>query len=223
MRTRNLVVLLMVLAGMSLEAWQTRAGRSGRRDVTTEGNWRKFQDPFSKSRGNCPDCRAGEGMAQSVMAVPPGAYVNVDDPPCDNARFKSPHIPNELKSVAAAAFRAQDASGQLGVFALGFDDTIITSIAKATGNDAGSLGQLTRDVTRQPQVASCVRAIVALPRIVRITRIDARMDCPAGGWCRNEPATTDELDNELFAVSSVGKNWSHNRGATMILRVFYMR
>jgi hypothetical protein len=65
--------------------------------------------------------------------------------------------------------------------------------------------------------------MVMLPKTVTISRLDARMDCPAGGWCHNEPAVTESLDDELFSVSSVGRNWSHKQNATMILRVFYNR
>lgn len=220
MRGRCVVVLVAILAGASVPRAQVQ-GRGPRTGVVTAQKEKK--DPFSKADGNCQDCRGGEAMAQSVMVVPPGVYVDMDNPPCGDARFNSPSIPYELKAVAATAFRTQGATGQSSTFALGFDDKTIAGLERARVNGAGTVAQLTRAITRQPQVASCVRALVVLPTTVKITRIDARMDCPAGGWCRNEQPTREPLDKDLVAVSSVGKNWSHNTTATMILRVFYLR
>jgi hypothetical protein len=189
----------------------------------TEGNWKNFSDPYSSARGNCPDCRPGEAMAVAEAGVNHGVYVDTDNPPCGDAKMRTIQIPQELKTAASGAFYAQGL-GPAGSFALGFSDTIINGLVQAGVNDAGTVGQLMRGWTNQPQVANCTRLLVTLPKTVHITRIVPTMNCPAGGWCGFASApSTDEIDGNLFAVNVVAKNWSHNQNASGRLQVFYTR
>jgi hypothetical protein len=192
-----------------------------------EGNWRKWQDPYSKARGNCPECQDGEAMVSSTVSIPNSGYVDIDNPPCGDPSFNSVSVPASVKKAVAAYFYAQDGgtvSGTVATFAVGIAEQTINAVAAAASVDAGELGRLTRMATGQPQVSSCGRAIVTIPKTVNVTRIVPTMHCPANGWCAlaNQPATA-EVDGSLFAVSVVGKNWSHNNGASVTLKVFYTR
>jgi hypothetical protein len=185
-----------------------------------EGNWRQFSDPYSKARGNCPDCNDGEAKAEAVVTVAHGVYVDINDPPCGNAQFNSPTLPNEVKKLAATAFYQQ--TGPAGQFAINLGELGLSALVQAGVNDAGTLGQLMRGWTNQPQVANCSRLVVVLPKSVNITRIVKGDNCP--GWCGwiGEPIT-DEVDANLFAISAVAKNWSHNEDRQAYLRVYYKR
>jgi len=187
---------------------------------TSEGNWRQYQDAYSKSRGNCPDCADGEAKAEAIVSVAHGVYVDINDPPCGDARFNAPSLPADVKNAAAAAFYKQ--AGPAARFAVDLGELGLASLIKAGVNDAGTLGQVMRSITNQPQVASCSRLAVVLPKSVTITRIVKGDNCP--GWCgwTGEPVT-EEVDKNLFAVSVVAKNWSHNEDRQAYLRVYYKR
>jgi len=201
----NLTILTLVVATASF---------------AQEGNWRQFQDAFSHARGNCPDCAEGEAKAEAVATVAHGVYVDINDPPCGDARFNAPALPEEVKNAAAAAFYQQ--VGPAARFAVDLGQLGLAALVQAGVNDAGTLGQVLRHITNQPQVASCSRLVVVLPKSVNITRIVKGDNCP--GWCgwTGEP-TTDEVDKNLFAVSVVSKNWSHNQDRQAHLRVYYKR
>jgi hypothetical protein len=188
--------------------------------ASADGNWRNFSDPYSKARGNCPDCNEGEAKAEAVLTVPHGVYVDIDNPPCGDARFNSSTLPPEVKTAAAAAFYNQ--VGPAAKFAIDLGEFGINALIQAGVNDAGTLGQLMRNWTGQPQVASCSRLVVVLPKNINITRIVKGDNCP--GWCGwvSEP-TSEEVDSNLFAVSVVSKNWSHNEDRQAYLRVYYTR
>jgi hypothetical protein len=201
-------------------------GVAGSTILANKGNWRKFQDPNSAARGNCPECGAGEAKVEVTMRVPHGVYVDVNNPPCGAASFNSVTIPDPLKAAAALAFYAQDGgslSGQLAHFALGLGDQIANLIVAAGVNNAGEIGRFTRGITNQPQVSNCVRLVAVLPQEdVEITRITQTNDCP--GWCGwvSEPRT-DRIDENLFGVVTVAKNWSHDTDRTATLKVYYRR
>lgn len=156
------------------------------------------------------------------MEVAHGVYVDIDNPPCGDAKFNSPKLSSEVKAAAEGAFYAQPLAA--GVIALGLADEALGELLKAGVQDAGTLGKLLRDITNQPQVSNCARLVVVLPKTVNITRIEKQLDCYMGGWCAwlGEP-TTEEVDAELFAVSGVAKNWSHDRSVTATIKVFYRR
>jgi hypothetical protein len=191
-----------------------------------EGNWKKWRDPQSKAAGNCPECQDGEAMAVSTVGIPNSGYVDVDSPPCGDPSFNSIKIPDALKTAASAYFLSQSggAGGDVAKYAVGFSEQIINAAAAAASQDAGTLGQIVRKATNQPQVSSCGRALVTLPKEVDITRMVPTMNCPAGGWCAlaTQPAV-DEISKDLIAANVVGKNWSHNQSASVTLKVFYKR
>jgi hypothetical protein len=191
-----------------------------------EGNWRKWRDPQSSAAGNCPECKDGEAMAASTMSIPNSGYVDIDSPPCGDPSFNSIRIPDPLKAAASAYFLSQSGGmgSDLARYAVGFSDQIINAVAAAAAQDAGTLGQIVRKATNQPQVSSCGRALVVLPKEVNITRMVPTMNCPAGGWCAlaTQPAV-DEVSKDVIAANVVGKNWSHNQGASVTLKVFYRR
>lgn len=192
-----------------------------------EGNWRSWQDPQSKARGNCSECKDGEAMVSATVSIPNSGYVDIDSPPCGDPSFNSIRIPDPMKKAVAAYFYAQGGgavSGTVASFAVGITEQIVNAVAAAASTDAGEVGRFVRRSTGQPQVSACGRAVVTIPKTVNIQRIVPSMHCPAGGWCAlaSEPAT-DEVDNNLFTVSVVGKNWSHNNGASVTLKVFYTR
>jgi len=192
-----------------------------------EGNWRSWQDPQSKARGNCSECKDGEAMVSATVSIPNSGYVDIDSPPCGDPSFNSISIPDPMKKAVASYFYAQDGgavSGTVAAFAVGITEQIVNAVAAAASADAGEIGRFVRRSTGQRQVSACGRAIVTIPKTVSIRRIVPSMHCPAGGWCglANEPAT-DEVDGNLFSVSVVGKNWSHNNGASVTVNVFYTR
>lgn len=191
--------------------------------VGAQGNWRNWQDPNSGARGNCPDCQAGEARAESTMAVPHGIYVDSDNPPCGDASFNAPQIPDPLKDLAASAFYAQGGLvGSAASFALGFTEQLLAGALREIENMPGDIPRLFR--SRRPDVSSCARLLVTMPKSVTITRIVPTMHCPAGGWCGFASApVTDEIDGDLFGVTVVAKNWSHNVDASATLRVYYRR
>jgi hypothetical protein len=193
---------------------------------TTEGNWKRWQDPQSKAAGNCPECQDGEAMALSTISIPNSGYVDIDSPPCGDPSFNSIKIPGVLKTAAAAYFMNQSGgiAGDIAKYAIGFSEQIINAAAAAASQDAGTLGQVVRRATGQRQVSSCGRALVTLPKEVDITRLVPTMNCPAGGWCAlGTQPTVDEISEDLIAANVVGKNWSHNTGASVTLKVFYKR
>jgi hypothetical protein len=190
-------------------------------------NWKSFQDEYSKARGNCPECQEGEAMAMSTVTIPHSGYVDIDRPPCGDPSFNSVKIPQDVRTAAAAYFYAQGA-GPVGAaaayFTVGLSEQLINLVAAAGSDNGGEIGRLIRRSTNQPQVSSCGRAMVTAPKSVNVQRIVPSMDCPAGGWCElaSQP-TTEEVDENLFAASVVGKNWSHNHSASVILKLFYKR
>jgi hypothetical protein len=189
-----------------------------------EGNWRNWRDPQSQAAGNCSECQAGEAMVQATVSIPNSGYVDIDNPPCGDPSFNSVRIPDAVKVAAAAYFKSQGDLGGAAAYAVGLSEQIINTVAAAASQDAGELGRFVRRATGQPQVSSCGRAVVTLPKEVNITRMVPSMNCPAGGWCAlgNQP-TADEADKDLIVASVVGKNWSHNNGAFVTLKVFYRR
>lgn len=188
--------------------------------LAQEGNWKQFADPFSKARGNCPDCNDGEAKVEAEVTVAHGVYVDIHDPPCGDAKFNSTALPKELKELVAAAFYQQ--SGPAGQFAISLGEIGLSALVRAGVNNSGSIGELIRGWTNQPQVANCTRLVVVLPRTVTINRIVTGGNCP--GWCGwvGEP-TTEEVDAKLFSVSAVVKNWSHDQDRRAHLRVYYKR
>lgn len=187
-----------------------------------EGNWRNYQDQYSKARGNCPDCQDGEAMATASVGVPHGLYVDINDPPCGDPSFAEAELSPEVKGAVAAYFYSQ--VGPAATFATPIVDSIVSEVARYAGNNEGEIGRAYRRATNQPQIASCAKAIVVLPKSVNVTRTLEGMDCPAGGWCalvgQDE---SQEIDQNLFAMSITGKNWSHNTAASVWLKVFYRR
>lgn len=188
--------------------------------ASAQGNWQQWKDPYSKARGNCPDCREGEAKAETSVTVPHGVYVDINDPPCGVAAFNAPGLPGDLKKAASVAFFSQ--SGPLASFAIDLGETGLKGLVAAGANDAGTIGQLVRSWTNQPQVANCTRLAVVLPKSVTITRIERTNTCP--GWCGwVSEASTDEVDADLFAVTTTIKNWSHDTNRAATLRVYYKR
>jgi len=189
--------------------------------VAPESGWKLWRDSQSSAAGNCSECKAGEAMASSTVRIPPGSYVDVDNPSCGDPSFNSNRLPDQLKAALANQFRSQ---GSEGTYAVGISDKFINVARPAASQNLGTLGRLIRNSTGQLQVASCGRAIITIPREAAITRLVPTMKCPAGGWCAlGGPATVDELDKSLVAATVVGKNWSHNTEASVILKIFYQR
>ena len=214
MNSRHLVCIGLLCAAFSLPL-----------DAQQRGNWRKWSDPNSEARGNCPDCRPGEAKVEVRITVPHGVYVDIDNPPCGNAQFNKVTIPDPLKQAAAAAFYGQDGgivSGGVAQFALSLGDTVLNALLQAGSNDAGEIGRLIRATTNQRQVSNCARLIAVLPQEdVDITRMQQGCD---GGWCGfvSEPRT-ERIDDNLFGVVTVMKNWSHDSDRSGWLRVYYRR
>lgn len=188
--------------------------------ANAQGNWQQFKDPYSAARGNCPDCAAGEAKAETTVVVPHGVYVDIDNPPCGNAEFNAAELPDPVKAALASAFYEQ--VGPFANFAVDLGQVGVNALINAGVNDAGTLGKLMRSVTNQPQVANCTRLVVALPKSVTITRVEKATNCP--GWCAwvSEP-TSAEVDGNLFSISAVMKNWSHDSDRSATLRVYYKR
>jgi hypothetical protein len=185
-----------------------------------QGNWQQFKDPYSEARGNCSDCREGEAKAETTVTVPHGRYVDINDPPCGDASFNGLQVPAEAKGVLAAAFYGQ--AGPAASFVIDLGQSGLNALVQAGVNNPGTIGQLLRSWTNQPQVANCTRLALILPKSVTVTRIDRQDTCP--GWCAwNAPPTTDEIDANLFAVTTVIKNWSHDTDRSATLRVYYKR
>ena len=190
-------------------------------EITREGNWRSFQDPYSKARGNCAECQDGEAMAVSKVKISPGLYVDINDPPCGDAAFQT-ELPAEVKAGMAAFFYSQ--AGPDATFAAGIADATFHVFAQGALVNEGEIGRWVRRDAMQRQVSSCARAAVILPKSVNITRVVPAMDCPAGGLCNLAgQAATSDVDTNLVGISVIGKNWSHDQAAFVILKVFYKR
>ena len=185
-------------------------------DAHADGNWEQFQDPQSTARGNCPECQPGEAMAETVVALRAGVYVDIDDSPCGDARLNTPGLPAEMKSALAAAFYNQlgpDAKFAIDLGEAGINGGArINALLQAGVNDAGAA---------VPQVANCTRLALVLPKSVTITRIEKGGDCRRCGWAF-EPITS-EVDANLLAVTGVFKNWPEDTDRRVFLRVFYKR
>jgi hypothetical protein len=202
---------------------QTSSPVSAQAKTDSRPNWQDFADPYSQQRGNCPRCKIGEAMAETRMALPHGIYVSGDNPPCGDPSYNVPKLPDALKPVLSKIFYSQGpALGTAGSFALGFSDQIIAAGVKWLAENPSTAGAWFRST--QPNVSSCVRVAVVLPKSVHVTRTEAEGTNGKGGWAglAYQPIA-EPIDENLFAMVTVAKNWSHDTDGTAYLRVFYTR
>lgn len=174
-------------------------------------------DARSEVKRDCSDCKEGEAKAETTLSVPHGVYVDIDNPPCYKADMYEKNMPDIVKRRVADAYYKDEQR-----FTLSLDDNGLAGVPRVDG--AGDIARLLRVAAGQPQVASCTRMVIVLPKTARITRIERSVNSPVGGWWawKTDP-TVEELDANLNGVSCVVKNWSHNADASGTLKVYYRR
>jgi hypothetical protein len=181
------------------------------------------------TKGNCPECKAGESAVENTVIVGPGDYVYENDPGCSQ---------NMSESARQAGRLAADyALPGLSAFAGPLVDQATNEVSKfINSNIHGDIGRLLSPYTN-PR-ANCTLVTLLIPAKAEYSgfrieawdgangnqpeRCTAGQDC-AGGWCKftSEPVV-NRLD-ETTLVYVTFKNWSHNRDRAARLTVYFKR
>lgn len=178
-------------------------------------------DSHSRANGNCQECQEDEALVTSDINIPHSSVVRIPNPPCfvstEFRRFE-PEMPQGLLQQLWLSYMRKDGPYAMGVVVRASGESLIGN------SELPPPGSSFYFIRGDGNIASCGRAAVVVPHTARITRIAKSLDCPAGGWCgfQGEPVEQD-IDSTTRAISVVAKNWSHDRDARVILKVFYSR